>query len=167
MILNFPYQIPKQQSYLIVLGIILLGLWFVFMVSLSKSEKSDYGEIKDKICNYQDINPDELALMIDLLLKSEDRRFTEIDDIRDFLCNNHKDMLFPDKKHLARLLGTSDIHKVKEEVKKLASRWMKKINTTNPNIGINKKTKNLVLEHPDTKKRIETNIPFDTFVIKK
>ncbi len=153
-----------------------IGFWFgislglvaglMLMAKLTLSEKTDYAQIKYKICHDQPLSPEELVQIAELLLKSDNVNLTDLHQIREYLCGNKKDNHFPDENFLAKLLGTKDIHRVKESIKKKTKSWQQKINSHNPDIGYNRKTGKLVLKNPLNGKTVETNLIFDSFIPK-
>jgi len=72
---------------------------------------------------------------------------------------------FPSKEQLAKDLNTSveDFHKnIKDEMKGEFKQEMKKIGTSNPDIGVDK-AGNIVLKNPKTGKTFNTNVPLSSF----
>lgn len=72
---------------------------------------------------------------------------------------------FPDSKEIAKRLGTNEktFHKqVKAEIKSDFPNEMKKINSTNPDIGISKDG-NILLKNPKTGKVSDTGVPIDAY----
>jgi hypothetical protein len=78
---------------------------------------------------------------------------------------NAREYSFPGAKELAKRLGVSEteFHKtVKPAMKTDFWREMKKIGTTNPDIGIDL-AGNIVLKHPITGKVVETGVPLTSY----
>ena len=77
----------------------------------------------------------------------------------------HNACKFPDAKELAKMLGTNKdtFHvQTKQEIKKDHGDEMKKIGTTNPDIGITSDG-NIAFKNPKTKAVIETTTPLDSY----
>lgn len=74
---------------------------------------------------------------------------------------------FPDAKELAKRLGTNknNYHtEIKKQIKAAFPKEMKKINAKNPDIGVSKDG-NILLRNQQTKKVIDTGVPFDSFKV--
>ncbi|MGC0154973.1 VENN motif pre-toxin domain-containing protein, partial [Chromobacterium vaccinii] len=72
---------------------------------------------------------------------------------------------FPSKEQLAKDLNTSveDFHKnIKNDIKSEFKQEMKKIGTSNPDVGVDK-AGNIVLKNPKTGKTFNTNVPLNSF----
>lgn len=166
--LNHALLVPKTRwaVWFGALTVLFLGLLIVFIVQLTKTEKTDFERIKAKVCQNESLNPEELARIIQLIAQSENVDLTDLNEIREYLCFGKKDYHFPDEKFLAKFLGTRDIHGVKEHIKKLTKKWQKKINAHNPDIGYNRKTGKLVLKNPSSGKTVETDLFLDSFIPK-
>jgi hypothetical protein len=136
----------------------------VFMARLAANEKADFERIRSKICNNLPLSPEELAQMIQLLAQGEGVNLTELIDIQDYLCLG-KDYDFPNEKHLSKLLNINvkDFHDLKKRIKREAKHWLKKLGADNPDIGLNRKTGNIVLKNRSNGRTIETNLPLESF----
>ena len=74
------------------------------------------------------------------------------------------DVKFPSENELARRLGISrdEIHAVKDDIENAFPSEMKKLGTTNPDIGYDN-TGNIVLRNPKTRQVIKTGVPLSAF----
>lgn len=144
---------------------LLLGVGLMLMAKLTDTEKTDYAELKYKVCHDQPLTPEELLKLSELVLKSEGLNLTDLTDIREYLCANKKDYHFPDEKYLANRLNiqVKDIHTIKDEILASALKWIKKLRAKNPDIGYNKVTGKIVLKSRLDGRTIETDLLLDSF----
>ncbi len=152
-----------------------IGFWFgislglvaglMLMAKLTLSEKTDYAQIKYKICHDQPLSPEELVQIAELLLKSDNVNLTDLHQIREYLCGNKKDYHFPDEKHLAKMLNINvkSFHAIKEEILTASEKWVRKLRAKNPDLGYNKATGKVVLKSRLDGRTIETDLLLDTF----
>jgi RHS repeat-associated protein len=80
-------------------------------------------------------------------------------------CSGGGGATFPDSKTIAKKLGTDEktFHKkIKPEIKKDHAQEMKRIGSTNPDVGYDD-AGNLALRHPTTKKEIQTDTPLSAY----
>ncbi len=154
----------EQIGFWLGIGLVLVA-GLMLMAKLTLSEKTDYAEIKYKICHDQPLSPEELAQIAELLFKSENVNLTDLHQIREYLCGNKKDYHFPDEKYLAKMLnlGEREFHALKKKISALSEQWIKKLRAKNPDIGYNKATGKIVLKSQLDGRTIETDLLLDSF----
>lgn len=159
-----PFSINIKRGFL--LGFFLILCTILFIIGLDQLENTRFEELKTQLCQQSSLSPNDLLQLYQLLNKKEGISISDIDDLKNYLCNAEKNYNFPDEKHLANLLkiNLKDIHLVKKEILNDAKMWLKKLGANNPDIGLNKITGKIVLKNRINQKTIETDLLFKDFI---
>ncbi len=138
------------------------------VVILSGDESRSYAGLYKKLCNQGNLDPHEFLLLQEILVKTENVEITNVEDLKEYLCENCKECVFPkDGKLIEKIFGLDkkvfhitlkpDILKKLKASSERIQKFLRK--TKNPDIGYNPKTGRIGLQNPTNKlESIEINL---------
>ncbi len=155
---------------LFLIAILSLGLIWVFMLVPDKTDDvTDIDKIAYRICHNDNVDPSSMEKMRLFLFRTEEVRFENDLDLQEYLCGNCRNCEFPfDDKQFKAIFGMTKkfFHQtIKTDLlgylmkNSRFRKYLKKIDTNNPNFGYNKNTGRIVLQNPkNLRETLETNV---------